>query len=256
MECVPKLFPMWHELGYKSIMKHKNFRFANSKLPDYGGMGIDMILDGAEIKWNVLKHTVDQTGFKANLCALPFIPANKVETLDDPCLEPVKEKKANIKKFCIKLESLRKSVNSRGKERYKDEILSLYKKIKKMSNLGQFEKILIPEYIVQLANEIPEQVFCPDINFSYAGGCLTTSKRLDNKYVLLYSTGRKFDRLAMTTLEENHEPYKCLRAVETVNVKLKRGNILQVVSNFNDHSILHSLCNADDVTLITEIFPT
>ncbi|KFM83018.1 TATA box-binding protein-associated factor, RNA polymerase I, subunit C, partial [Stegodyphus mimosarum] len=37
----------------------------------------------------------------------------------------------------------------------------------------------------------------------------------------------------MTTLEENHEPYKCLRAVESVNVKLKRGNIFQVVSNFN-----------------------
>ncbi|GFT10878.1 uncharacterized protein NPIL_450631 [Nephila pilipes] len=236
LENVPKLMPLWQDQSIWDLSK-VNRRFLEDRLLDYGGIGIDINSKEEALAHSVSKHAVDQVGFGAQVCALPFLRANKVSLETDPCLSSLNASRENFKKFSLKLESYRSIVNSKCYENYKKEILTSHQKVKKMCKTGKHMKSSVPEFVIDLANMFPEVNEIPKVNFDYSGGCLSSNKRNNANHILLHPTGKKLNKLAITILEPSCEPFASYKPAESERqiIKLGKGYLQQVTNTIDGY---------------------
>ncbi|GIY80118.1 uncharacterized protein CDAR_186311 [Caerostris darwini] len=230
---LPKLVPLWYSQPSKYMCSNNN----SDKLPDYGGIGFDINLEKNWMR-KISTHAIDRVYFKAEVCSLPFMPANKVPMGKDPCLNALNISREDFKKFCFKLRTLRKTIKSNYYEDYKNEILSAHKKVKQMCRTGEYTKISLPENIVELAHIFPETTEIPKVNLNYSGGCLVSTKKTNGSPVLLHPTGKKLDRLTFTVLEHSQEPYRTFQPSmdsEENIIKLGSDYIMQIKCAFDGY---------------------
>ncbi|GFR00370.1 uncharacterized protein TNCT_203981 [Trichonephila clavata] len=232
LKDVPKLMPLWHGQSNENFPK----RFLEDRLLDYGGIGIDINLNQTEMLNCVPKHAVDQVGFKAKVCALPFLPANKISMKTDSCLSSLNTSCENFKNFCLKLEHCRKTVSSKKRyQNYKKEILSSHQKVKAMCKTKKYIEISVPKTVLELTNMFPETVEIPKVNFDYSGGCLASVQRINSNPILLHPTGKKLNKLAFTTIEHCSKPFSSFKPVKSERQVIKLGKgCLQQVTNAVD----------------------
>ncbi|CAL1265394.1 unnamed protein product [Larinioides sclopetarius] len=227
---LPRLMPLWHHQSTHDIV-NSGRRFLDDNLPDYGGIGVDISL-----KEKIVKHAVDSVNFRAQVCALPFLPANKVPMEGDPCLSSLNSSRESFRRFCVKLETLRNQVRLKRCENYKKEILSAYKIVQKMCRSGNYTKFLLPEILIELATIFPKNLELPDVNLDYLG-CLASCNKANENPILLYPAGKNLSKLAITTLKHSSDVYKTFHPVESQRnvVKLDSGGIQQINCAFDGY---------------------
>ncbi|GBM10410.1 hypothetical protein AVEN_169689-1 [Araneus ventricosus] len=232
---LPKLMPLWHDQSIHDIV-NSDRRFLDDNLPDYGGIGVDISLKKKGPLQSIVKHAVDSVHFQAEVCTLPFLPANKVSMGTDPCLSSLHTSRENFRRFCVKLKTLRSQVKLKRCENYKKEILSAYKIVQKMCRSGNYTKVLLPEILVELATIFPKSLELPDVNLDYFG-CLASCNKANENPILLYPTGKNLSKLAVTTLEHSSDMYKTFQPVESQGniVTLDSGAIQQINCAFDGY---------------------
>ncbi|GFT39045.1 uncharacterized protein TNCV_3691281 [Trichonephila clavipes] len=229
---IPKLMPLWHGQSKEDFSKI----FLEHRFLDYGGIGIDINLNQTEMVNCVSKHAVDQVGFRAQVCALPFLSANKISMGTDSCLSSFLNLSAsheNYKKFCLKLQNIRKTVRSKRRfQNHKNKILLTHQQVKTMYETKKRMKIPVPEAVLELVNIIPETLEIPKVNFDYSGGCLISVQRINSDPILLHPTGKKLNQLAFTTIKHCSEPFSSFKPVKSDRqvIRLGKSYLQQVTS--------------------------